>query len=141
MAGHHDGHVPGDLVEAVAQLPERDVHADGVGPGLDLVGLAHVEEEDVLAAGDACFDLVGLHLGIGHGATLRRAAGDAPERPVPTGTLAPMALPRKFLNDDEELLAELRPHWIFLFGPLFTSIGVWAALIVLVVLWRNAPSG
>jgi membrane protein YdbS with pleckstrin-like domain len=51
-----------------------------------------------------------------------------------------MALPRKFLNDDEELLAELRPHWIFLFGPLFTSIGVWAALIVLLVLWTTAPS-
>ena len=48
-------------------------------------------------------------------------------------------LPRKFLNEDEELLAELRPHWIFLFGPLFTSIGVWAALIVIIVLWRNAP--
>jgi membrane protein YdbS with pleckstrin-like domain len=51
-----------------------------------------------------------------------------------------MALPRKFLNDDEELLAELRPHWIFLFGPLFTSIGVWAAIIVLLVLWRSEPS-
>jgi membrane protein YdbS with pleckstrin-like domain len=51
-----------------------------------------------------------------------------------------MALPRKFLNEDEELLAELRPHWIFLFGPLFTSIGVWAGLIVLVILWQNAPS-
>ncbi len=51
-----------------------------------------------------------------------------------------MALPRKFLNEDEELLAELRPHWIFLFGPLFTSVGVWAAIIVLVVLWRNPPS-
>lgn len=50
-----------------------------------------------------------------------------------------MALPRKFLNEDEELLAELRPHWIFLFGPLFTSIGVWAALIVLIVLWQKAP--
>ncbi len=50
-----------------------------------------------------------------------------------------MALPRRFLNDDEELLAELRPHWIFLFGPLFTSIGVWAALIVLVILWQKAP--
>jgi len=50
-----------------------------------------------------------------------------------------MPLPRKFLNEDEELLAELRPHWIFLFGPLFTSIGVWAALIVIIVLWRNAP--
>ena len=51
-----------------------------------------------------------------------------------------MALPRRFLNEDEELLAELRPHWIFLFGPLFTSIGVWAALIVLVVLWSKPPS-
>jgi len=51
-----------------------------------------------------------------------------------------MALPRKFLNEDEELLAELRPHWIFMFGPLFTSIGVWAAIIVLVVLWANPPS-
>src|SRR5271157_2212783 len=50
-----------------------------------------------------------------------------------------MALPRKFLNEDEELLAELRPHWIFLFGPLFTSIGVWAAIIVLIVVWRNPP--
>ena len=50
-----------------------------------------------------------------------------------------MALPRKFLNEDEELLAELRPHWIFLFGPLFTSIGVWAGLIVLVILWQKAP--
>jgi membrane protein YdbS with pleckstrin-like domain len=51
-----------------------------------------------------------------------------------------VALPRKFLNEDEELLAELRPHWIFLFGPLFTSIGVWAAIIVMIVLWRNPPS-
>jgi membrane protein YdbS with pleckstrin-like domain len=50
-----------------------------------------------------------------------------------------MALPRKFLNEDEELLAELRPHWIFLFGPLFSSIGVWVAIIVLLVLWHNPP--
>jgi membrane protein YdbS with pleckstrin-like domain len=50
-----------------------------------------------------------------------------------------MALPRKFLNEDEELLAEMHPHWIFLFGPLFTSIGVWAAIIVLLLLWRNPP--
>jgi membrane protein YdbS with pleckstrin-like domain len=50
-----------------------------------------------------------------------------------------MALPRKFLNEDEELLAELRPHWIFLFGPLFTSIGVWAAIIAILIVWRSAP--
>jgi membrane protein YdbS with pleckstrin-like domain len=51
-----------------------------------------------------------------------------------------MALPRKFLNEDEELLAEMHPHWIFLFGPLFTSIGVWAALIVILIVWQNPPS-
>lgn len=50
-----------------------------------------------------------------------------------------MALPRKFLNADEELLAELKPHWIFLFGPLFTSIGVWAAIIVILIVWANPP--
>jgi membrane protein YdbS with pleckstrin-like domain len=50
-----------------------------------------------------------------------------------------MALPRKFLNEDEELLAELRPHWIFLFGPLFTSIGVWVVIIAIVIVWRNTP--
>lgn len=51
-----------------------------------------------------------------------------------------MALPRKFLNEDEELLAELHPHWIFLFGPLFTAIGVWAAIVVVLVVWRDPPS-
>jgi membrane protein YdbS with pleckstrin-like domain len=50
-----------------------------------------------------------------------------------------MALPRKFLNEDEELLAELRPHWIFLFGPLFTSLGVWVGIIVLLLLWKDPP--
>jgi membrane protein YdbS with pleckstrin-like domain len=50
-----------------------------------------------------------------------------------------MALPRKFLNEDEELLAELHPHWIFLFGPLFTSIGVWAAIIAILIIWNNPP--
>ena len=51
-----------------------------------------------------------------------------------------MALPRKFLNEDEELLAELKPHWIFLFGPLFTSIGVWAVIIVVLIAWQSPPS-
>jgi membrane protein YdbS with pleckstrin-like domain len=50
-----------------------------------------------------------------------------------------MAVPRKLLNADEELLAELKPHWIFLFGPLFTSIAVWAAIIVILIVWANPP--
>jgi membrane protein YdbS with pleckstrin-like domain len=60
-------------------------------------------------------------------------------RAGPPGTLDPMAIPRKFLNADEELLAELKPHWIFLFGPLFTSIAVWAAIIVILIVWANPP--
>ncbi len=50
-----------------------------------------------------------------------------------------MALPRKFLNEDEELLAELRPHWIFLFGPLFTSLGTWIAIVAILIVWQHAP--
>ena len=30
-------------------------------------------------------------------------------------------------------------HWIFLFGPLFTSIAVWAAIIVILIVWQNPP--
>jgi membrane protein YdbS with pleckstrin-like domain len=48
-------------------------------------------------------------------------------------------IPRKFLNQDEELLAELRPHWIFLFGPLFTSLATWVVIVVILVLWHSAP--
>ncbi len=40
-------------------------------------------------------------------------------------------LPRKFLNDDEELLAEMHPHWIFIFMPLATSVVVIAAVIAI----------
>ena len=44
-----------------------------------------------------------------------------------------MALPRKFLNQDEELLAELRPHWIFFAGPLAAAIAVWAGIAALLI--------
>jgi membrane protein YdbS with pleckstrin-like domain len=36
-------------------------------------------------------------------------------------------------------LAELRPHWIFLFGPLFTSLATWAVIVVILILWHSAP--
>lgn len=53
VAGHHDRHVTRYLVESVAELAERDVDADRVGPLLDLVGLTDVQKEDVLTASDA----------------------------------------------------------------------------------------
>jgi hypothetical protein len=42
-------------------------------------------------------------------------------------------LPRKFLNDDEELLVELRPHWVFILGPLAATAGVAAAVVALLL--------
>jgi membrane protein YdbS with pleckstrin-like domain len=44
-----------------------------------------------------------------------------------------MALPRKFLNDDEELLIEMRPHWVFFAGPLLAAVAVVAGVIAILV--------
>jgi uncharacterized membrane protein YdbT with pleckstrin-like domain len=43
-----------------------------------------------------------------------------------------VAFPRKFLNDDEEIVRELHPHWWFFIQPL-TALVVSVALGVLVV--------
>ena len=40
-----------------------------------------------------------------------------------------MAFPKKYLNDSEEVIRDLRPHWFFLFGPAVT-------LIAALALWR-----
>jgi uncharacterized membrane protein YdbT with pleckstrin-like domain len=33
-----------------------------------------------------------------------------------------MAFPKKYLNDGEEIILDLRPHWFFLFGPGFALV-------------------
>jgi len=33
-----------------------------------------------------------------------------------------MAFPKKYLNDAEEIIVDLRPHWFFLFGPGFVLV-------------------
>lgn len=33
-----------------------------------------------------------------------------------------MAFPKKYLNDGEEVILDLRPHWFFLFGPAIVLI-------------------
>jgi membrane protein YdbS with pleckstrin-like domain len=48
-------------------------------------------------------------------------------------------LPRKFLNEDEELLAEMHPHWIFIFTPLAASVvGIGGIIAILVALGNHA---
>ena len=43
-----------------------------------------------------------------------------------------MAFPKKYLNDSEEIIIDLRPHWFFLFGPSAAliaalALGIWVA--------------
>jgi uncharacterized membrane protein YdbT with pleckstrin-like domain len=40
-----------------------------------------------------------------------------------------MAFPKKYLNDGEEIILDLRPHWVFLFRPVAALIGALALAI------------
>ena len=40
-----------------------------------------------------------------------------------------MAFPKKYLNDGEEIILDLRPHWFFLFGPGVALLGALALAI------------
>jgi uncharacterized membrane protein YdbT with pleckstrin-like domain len=40
-----------------------------------------------------------------------------------------MAFPKKYLNDGEEIILDLRPHWFFLFGPSAALIAALALAI------------
>ena len=40
-----------------------------------------------------------------------------------------MAFPKKYLNDSEEIILDLRPHWFFLFGPAVALIGALALAV------------
>jgi membrane protein YdbS with pleckstrin-like domain len=61
-------------------------------------------------------------------------------RRVAQTTLRSVPLPRKFLNDDEELLVEMRPHWVFFAKPLLTAVVVVAGIITILVAFSNIPS-
>jgi len=51
-----------------------------------------------------------------------------------------MALPRRFLNDDEEFLVELRPHWVFFAGPLLVAVAAVAVVIAIMVAAPHMPN-
>jgi len=54
-------------------------------------------------------------------------------------TLRSVSLPRRYLNDDEELLVQLRPHWVFFAGPLFVTLAAMAIVITIVVAEPSLP--
>jgi membrane protein YdbS with pleckstrin-like domain len=49
-------------------------------------------------------------------------------------------LPRRFLNEDEELLVELRPHWVFFAGPLAIAALTVVAVVALLVAVPAIPN-
>jgi membrane protein YdbS with pleckstrin-like domain len=51
-----------------------------------------------------------------------------------------VVLPKKFLNDDEDLLVELRPHWVFYAGPLSIAVLVVAAVVAVVGAVPSVPN-
>lgn len=40
-----------------------------------------------------------------------------------------MAFPKKYLNDGEEIIVDLRPHWFFLFGPVVALLAALALAV------------
>ncbi len=48
-----------------------------------------------------------------------------------------MAFPKKYLNDEEEIILDLRPHWFFLFGP---GVLLVAALALAIWVSQNVDS-
>lgn len=51
-----------------------------------------------------------------------------------------MAVPMRLLTEGEEVVAELRPHWLFLARPLGWAVLVVAATVALVVAAPSAPA-
>jgi membrane protein YdbS with pleckstrin-like domain len=52
-----------------------------------------------------------------------------------------MPLPRKLLGDDEDIVVEMRPHWVFFVGPLIVGVLVVTGIsIALVALGKHATA-
>ncbi|MGP0031999.1 MAG: PH domain-containing protein [Acidimicrobiales bacterium] len=52
-----------------------------------------------------------------------------------------MPLPRKLLGDDEDIVVEMRPHWVFFVGPLIVAaVAVVVVGVILVALGKHADA-
>ena len=50
-----------------------------------------------------------------------------------------MPISRRVLADDEEVLVDLRPHWVFLLGPAVLTVVAVAVAIAVAVEFPKAP--
>lgn len=51
-----------------------------------------------------------------------------------------MAFPPKLLNEGEQIVLDLRPHWWFFIGPAFWLVVAVAATVVVTTLWNDEPN-
>ena len=51
-----------------------------------------------------------------------------------------MPFPPKLLNDGEEIVLDLRPHWWFFVGPAFWLLAAIVATVVVTTLWDDEPN-
>ncbi len=51
-----------------------------------------------------------------------------------------MAFPERLLNTDETVVADVRPHWSFVFGPVFSAFIAVAGTIALLIAFSGIPS-
>jgi uncharacterized membrane protein YdbT with pleckstrin-like domain len=54
-------------------------------------------------------------------------------------TLLVVPIPRKLLNEGEQVVVDLRPHWSFLIGPVLGAIGVIVVAVAILVAFPSAP--
>lgn len=57
------------------------------------------------------------------------------------GTLIEVPISTDLLDDDEEVLVDLRPHWVFFMGPLFLTAASIAVVAVVFHEFPKAPVG
>lgn len=67
-----------------------------------------------------------------HAAPCRESRG-------PAGTLRPVPISRQLLDDDEEVLVDVRPHWVFVSGPALLTLLALAGAIAIGVEFPGAP--
>jgi len=67
--------------------------------------------------------------------------GDAPATKDPTGTLGTVPISRRALADDEDVLVDVRLHWIFFVGPAVLSLVAVAVAITVAAKFPSAPVG
>jgi uncharacterized membrane protein YdbT with pleckstrin-like domain len=54
-------------------------------------------------------------------------------------TLSVVPIPRKQLNEGEQVVVDLRPHWSFLIGPVLGAVGVIVVAVAILVAFPSVP--